>query len=79
MEEVGEVARVVRSLEIGRNRPDETAKPAEDLKMELTEELGDVLSNLLILANIYGISLTDIANAHTNKLTQRFHEKQLIK
>ncbi len=34
-EEVGEVSRVVRAIEIGRDRPDEDAKTEEELKQEL--------------------------------------------
>lgn len=72
IEEVGEVARVVRSLEIGRDRPDEGEKSAEALRQELTEELGDVLSNLMILAKKYDIELSDIVEDHINKLTKRY-------
>jgi len=72
MEEVGEVARVIRSLEIGRDRPDEVHKPYEDLKRELTEELGDVFANIIILAKKYDIEFDDILCLHTKKLTERF-------
>lgn len=72
MEEVGEIARVVRALEIGRDRPDEGEKPAEALRQELTEELGDVLANLMVLAKKYDIELSDIVEAHMEKLTKRF-------
>ncbi|MGG4392772.1 MazG-like family protein [Paenibacillus thiaminolyticus] len=72
MEEVGEVARVVRALEIGRDRPDETQLSSAELRQELVEELGDVLANLLILSEKYGIGLSEIAEAHMNKLSERF-------
>ncbi|TDG00081.1 MazG nucleotide pyrophosphohydrolase domain-containing protein [Paenibacillus piri] len=75
MEEAGEVARVVRSLEIGRDRPDETTKRTEELKQELTEELGDVLSNLIILANMYHVSMDDIMETHVRKLKLRFRNE----
>ncbi len=39
-EETGEVARAIRALEIGRDRPDETRGSFEEHKQELTEELG---------------------------------------
>ena len=42
-EETGEVARAIRALEIGRDRPDEARGSYEENKQELTEELGDVL------------------------------------
>lgn len=75
MEEAGEVARVVRSLEIGRNRPDEADKRTDELKRELTEELGDVLSNLIILAKKYDISMEEIMETHVRKLKQRFRDE----
>src|SRR6476661_6303445 len=67
-EEVGEVSRVVRAIEIGRDRPDEDAKTEEELK----EELGDVLSNLIILSQKYDLDLQDIMDAHVTKLSKRF-------
>ena len=71
-EETGEVAQAVRALEIGRDRPDEEIKSPELLKQQLTEELGDVLDNIFILADKYEIQLEDIMVAHKNKLTDRF-------
>ncbi|MEY8350143.1 MazG-like family protein [Bacillus cereus] len=71
-EEVGEVSRVVRAIEIGRDRPDEQTKQAEELKMELKEELGDVLANLIILSQKYDLDLQDIMEAHVEKLSKRF-------
>ncbi|MGR9590041.1 MazG nucleotide pyrophosphohydrolase domain-containing protein [Bacillus thuringiensis] len=67
-EEVGEVSRVVRAIEIGRDRPDEDAKTEEELK----QELGDVLSNLIILSQKYDLDLQDIMDAHVTKLSKRF-------
>ncbi|MCE5173045.1 MazG-like family protein [Paenibacillus profundus] len=72
MEEVGEVARVVRALEIGRDRPDEGEKSGEELRQELVEELGDVLANLIVLSEKYDIELSEIAQAHIEKLEKRF-------
>lgn len=77
MEEVGEVARVVRAIEIGRDRPDETRMSEDKLKAELTEELGDVLANLIVLAEKYDIDLEEIMNHHVQKLTKRFTEEQV--
>ena len=71
-EEVGEVSRAVRSLEIGRDRPDEETKSEERYKENLMEELGDVLDNIIILADKYDISLDEIMNYHKNKLEERF-------
>ncbi len=38
MEETGELARAVRAIEIGRDRPDEQRQESSELKKELIEE-----------------------------------------
>lgn len=73
-EETGEVARAIRALEIGRNRPDEVTGSFEDNKQELTEELGDVLGNLIVIANKYDIPLEDVFHSHKKKLSKRYSE-----
>ncbi|WP_314061834.1 MazG-like family protein [uncultured Vagococcus sp.] len=70
-EETGEVARAIRALEIGRDRADEAPKSEERLMAELTEELGDVLGNVLILASKYEITLEELLLAHQTKLEGR--------
>lgn len=72
-EETGEVARAVRALEIGRDRPDEKEKDHEHLVQDLTEELGDVLDNIFILADKYDIRFEDILTSHKSKLEERFN------
>ena len=69
-EETGEVARAIRALEIGRDRPDEVVGTLEENKKELTEELGDVLGNLIVIANKYDISLEEIFRSHKEKLAE---------
>lgn len=71
-EETGEVARAIRALEIGRDRPDEVKGSFEDNKKQLTEELGDVLGNLIVIANKYDISLEEVFYSHKTKLAQRY-------
>lgn len=71
-EETGEVARAIRSLEIGRDRPDEVGGSFEENKQELTEELGDILGNLIVIANKYDISLEEVFRAHKKKLSERY-------
>lgn len=71
-EETGEVARAIRSLEIGRDRPDEKDESYAEHKQELTEELGDVLGNLIIIANKYDIPLEEVFQAHKEKLSKRY-------
>ncbi|KIL39865.1 hypothetical protein SD70_17555 [Gordoniibacillus kamchatkensis] len=74
MEEAGEVARVVRTYEIGRGRPDEADQPKAELRRELVGEIGDVLGNLALLAGLYGITLEEAFDAHRQKLLKRFEE-----
>ena len=74
-EEVGEVSRAVRSLEIGRDRPDERVEDELFYKENLMEELGDVLDNILVLADKYDITLDEIMEHHKNKLEERFKDK----
>ena len=71
-EETGEVARAIRALEIGRDRPDEVVGTLEENKKELTEELGDVLGNLIVIANKYDISLEEIFRSHKEKFAERY-------
>ncbi|GGF22994.1 hypothetical protein GCM10010954_22270 [Halobacillus andaensis] len=71
-EETGEVARAIRSLEIGRDRPDEKDESYAKNKQELTEELGDVLGNLIIIANKYDIPLEEVFQSHKEKLSKRY-------
>lgn len=72
-EETGEVARAIRTLEIGRDRPDEQPKTTPEQLHHLAEELGDVLDNVFILADKYQLQLEDILTANKEKLLRRFH------
>ncbi|MGX7024550.1 MazG nucleotide pyrophosphohydrolase domain-containing protein [Vagococcus hydrophili] len=74
-EETGEVARAIRAIEIGRDRPDERKKSESELIDDLKEELGDVLDNVFILADKYDIQIEDILQSHQEKLEARFSEK----
>ena len=71
-EETGEVARAIRALEIGRDRPDEHPASLAERKLNLTEELGDVLGNIAVIANKYDIDLEDIFLEHKKKLSNRY-------
>lgn len=75
-EETGEVARAIRALEIGRDRPDESVGSQEELRQELVEELGDVLGNVIVIANKYDLSLEDIFHAHRQKLLVRYDDHE---
>lgn len=71
-EETGEVARAIRALEIGRDRPDEEDGSFAEDKRHLTEELGDVLGNVAVIANKYDIDLEEIFLEHKHKLSNRY-------
>lgn len=71
-EETGEVARAIRALEIGRDRPDEHPSSYTEGKKHLTEELGDVLGNVVVIANKYNIDLEEIFLQHKNKMSDRY-------
>ncbi|MFC3747084.1 MazG nucleotide pyrophosphohydrolase domain-containing protein [Paenibacillus sp. GCM10012306] len=71
-EETGEVARAIRALEIGRDRPDESVGTYAENKQELIEELGDVLGNVIVIANKYDIGIEDIFKSHQEKLHNRY-------
>ena len=73
-EEVGEVSCAIRSLEIGRDRPDELVLNDDALRDNLIEELGDVYDNIIILADKYDISFEEILKSHQKKLIERFKE-----
>ncbi|WP_438348566.1 MazG nucleotide pyrophosphohydrolase domain-containing protein [Paenibacillus sp. FA6] len=73
-EETGELARAIRALEIGRNRPDELNGSFEENKQELVEELGDVLGNLIVIANKYDIPLEEVFLSHKKKLSDRYSD-----
>ncbi|UQW97658.1 MazG-like family protein [Rummeliibacillus sp. G93] len=75
-EETGEVARAIRALEIGRDRPDETENTYIEKKQELVSELGDVLGNITDIANKYDIKLEDIFKVHQAKLDDRYRVKK---
>ena len=74
-EETGEVARAIRALEIGRDRPDEAAVSFTENKEALVEELGDVLGNVIVIANKYNISLEEVFQSHKEKLLSRYSDQ----
>ena len=72
-EEVGELARVVRAIEIGRDHPGETHQTPAALDANLNEELADVMEQGLMVASPYNIDPQELLQASQNKLTARFH------
>lgn len=72
IEEVGELARAVRNLEIGRDRPDEQNIDQQRKLNNVIEELGDVLDNIFILADKYDISIEEVIAKHQAKFIARY-------
>ncbi len=73
MEEVGELSQAVRKYEIGRDRPDEKETNSKDNLKAIKEELGDVLDNIIILADKYDFDLNDIIEEHIDKFEKRYN------
>ncbi|MDN6967051.1 hypothetical protein FCS83_00395 [Oenococcus sp. UCMA 17063] len=71
-EEVGELSRAVRALEIGRDHPGEKKQSHEFLENNLKEELADILDQLLIFCDKYDIKIDDLLQASEGKLKKRF-------
>lgn len=65
VEEVGEVARV-----ISRTYGEQSFKPSDE-KVELSDELADVLFVLICLANQTGVDLTEALKRNLGKKTKR--------
>lgn len=75
MEEVGEVAHAIRTIEIGRERPDQIEQNAQQKRENLIDELGDVFDNLFILADKYNISVEEVMSKHRTKFVKRYLNK----
>lgn len=73
-EEVGEVSRAIRALEIGRDHPGEKPQSKNQLSANLKEELADVLDQVLILCAKFDIDPDTLLNQSEGKLKQRFHQ-----
>ena len=69
MEEVGEVARIM-----SRKYGEQSFKES-DKKVELADEMADVLWVLICLANQTGVDLTDALQKNLDKKTQRDSER----
>lgn len=73
LEEAGEVAREVRRHEIGRHsHVDENGLTKEEMKEKLTEEIGDVLQALSVIASQYDVKLEDAFNVHKDKVIREY-------
>ncbi len=73
MEGVGELFQAVRKYQIGRDRPDEKETNNKENLKAIKEELGDVLDNIIILADKYDFDLNDIIEEHIEKFENRYN------
>ncbi|AOW75224.1 MazG nucleotide pyrophosphohydrolase domain-containing protein [Pediococcus acidilactici] len=73
-EEVGELSRAIRAIKIGRDHPGEPQPNAEQLRDNLTEELADVLDQLLIISSKFDIAPETLLNYSEDKLKARFKD-----
>jgi NTP pyrophosphatase (non-canonical NTP hydrolase) len=71
-EETGEVAREIRRLEDGRQRPDEIEPEREITVDNLASEIGDLLFPLAKIAAYYGVSLEYAIQLHVKKMGGRY-------
>ena len=71
-EEVGELSRAIRALELGRDHPGEPVPAKSALAANLEEELADVLDQVLILSSQFEINPEQLLHASETKLKQRF-------
>ncbi|MEJ6400934.1 MazG-like family protein [Nicoliella lavandulae] len=74
LEESGELARAIRTEEIGREHPGEAKKTKAEADDNLHEELADVLDQLLILCAKYDIDPNSLLSYSENKLHKRWNE-----
>lgn len=73
-EDLGELSRAVRALEIGRDHPGEHIEKA-GWQDNLVEEMADVMDQLLILADKFDIKPEQLMQQSERKLQKRFEEK----
>lgn len=72
-EEVGELSRAVRSIELGRDHPGEAKKTDAELQYNLREELADCLDQILIIAHKYAIDPQVLIKQSETKIKKRFN------
>ena len=72
-EEVGELARAVRRIEVGRDAHTENEDMTkEDMMEELKKEAGDVLRDLLSICNRYGFTIEEAFSSHQKDMVKKY-------
>ena len=70
-EELGELSRAVRALEIGRDHPGENILE-DEWRDNLVEEMADVMDQLLILSSKFNVNIDELIKQSEEKLVSRF-------
>ncbi|AFS00890.1 MazG nucleotide pyrophosphohydrolase domain-containing protein [Lentilactobacillus buchneri] len=73
-EEVGELSRAIRAIEIGRDHPGEH-DTRDERNYNLHEELADVMDQVLILCDKYQVDPDSLMAFSEAKLKKRFNEQ----
>ncbi|ETY72842.1 MazG nucleotide pyrophosphohydrolase domain-containing protein [Lactiplantibacillus fabifermentans] len=71
-EEVGELSRAVRAIELGRDHPGEAVPDDAALRANLVEELADTLDQVLIMSEKFDVDPQALLTASEAKLKARF-------
>ncbi|MFT8866187.1 MAG: MazG-like family protein [Lacticaseibacillus paracasei] len=74
-EETGELSRAIRAIEIGRDHPGEERPDQSALRENLTEELADVLDQVLIISAKFDINPETLLLYSEHKLQGRFKDE----
>lgn len=72
-EELGELSRAVRTIEVGRDHPGEKVLNQAEKEDNLREETADVIDQVLVLAAKYDIKPDELLEYSENKLKKRFN------
>ena len=72
-EELGELSRAVRTIEVGRDHPGEKILNQAEKEDNLREEMADVIDQVLVLAAKYDIKPDELLEYSENKLKKRFN------
>ena len=71
-EELGELSRAVRTIELGRDHPGKKVKNDVEKRANLKEELADCFDQLLIICSKYEIEPEELMALSEAKFTKRF-------
>ncbi|MCF6514588.1 hypothetical protein GSH19_00105 [Lactobacillus sp. S2-2] len=76
IEEVGELSRAIRAIELGRHHPGEATLTEVDKMDNLKEELSDVMDQVFIICRKYDLNPEDLFTYGENKINKRWHRDE---